>query len=339
MNRESLATEIERKAESQAGLQNMIHEMREHSRIQLIAKADGTERFLWKEDGKELTGEFLRDPEDPRVGNIHDLMVAEWGKEESETLAWLKHSIAERINDYYVVEDADKAIVAYTNTQYLTLGKEDDLGSTKEESGDSMLFIAHIKVDESFQGKGLARELYARTYEEALKQARSGGHRFAGVIGDANAGVEPVLNRMGRKRLYYEDAGGNIREFPYLSPPIEMDEKTGDPLQDPVPAHLMLWAPENRMEFSVDEVLRMVQGLYREYLMRPDDYESAEAYQNAAGYYRTLLEDLKSVCLEAKDEKIFLLSREEREQKKQETAARGKELYEWETEDGEKEQE
>ena len=83
----------EKIAESQETLRHMISELRQHSRLQLTAQPDGTERFFLKNENKELRGEFLRDPEDRRVEKMHSAMIEEFGEEGSETLDWLRHTM------------------------------------------------------------------------------------------------------------------------------------------------------------------------------------------------------------------------------------------------------
>lgn len=300
-----------------------IKELEEQSAYRRQALSDGREKILSPER-REFIIKLLENPGDPAVEKLHEFMVRQFGEEESETLYWIRHTIEEKLNDYHIIEGSDGNIISFSNTQYLRL--EPVWPSGPKESA---VFVAHIVTDSAHRGKGLIKELYRTFYTTALERAQREGDAVKGITGEAVSEVESLLNKMGRKRIYYEDGAGNVYEFPYLCPPVDMDDDTGEPLESAVPEHFMIRLTENDKEISGEELLRMVKAIYTQYVGEEKDYSSAAAYAKAFENNMRILGEIKQKIDVAKANKLFFMSAEERQIKKQKLNAQGKELYEF----------
>lgn len=280
-------------------------------------------------EGEAFAIRKLTKPYEKAAKRTHEFMVEQFGKEESETLNWFRHTIKEGINDYHTVEQ-DGQVVAFSNTRVLELEPQE--GRQQE----TILTVWHISTEEELRNKGLASELYQSFYCDAAEKARERNQTMVGVVGEAVDKVESFLNRMGRKRAYYEDADGNVREIPYQCPPVDMDSKTGEPLEAPVPEHIMLRMIDDRQEIPAEDLLRMVEAIYfREYLGTADDYASPEVYARARQSNADLLEGMRTALAAAKDGKVFFMSRQERETRREALRAQGKEVHDTITGGGE----
>ncbi|OGZ96515.1 MAG: hypothetical protein A3J10_03340 [Candidatus Sungbacteria bacterium RIFCSPLOWO2_02_FULL_54_10] len=267
----------------------------------------------------------LTKPYEKAAKRTHEFMVEQFGKEESETLNWFRHTIKEGINDYHAMEQEGE-VVAFSNTRCLELEPQE--GRPQE----TILTIWHIAANEELRQKGLGRELCQSFYRDAAEKARTNNQTLLGVVGEVVETAEPFFNRIGKKRTYYEDAEGNVREVPYQCPPVDMDSKTGEPLEAPVPEHMMVWLADNRQEIPAEDLLRMVEAIYfREYLGATDDYESPEAYARARQSNADLLGGIRSALAEAKDGKVFFMSRQEREARREMLRKQGKDVYDTKT--------
>ncbi len=312
-------------------MQGLIDELARTSRFERTRDQDGRERVISPERS-EYGIRYVTNARDPVVKKIHDTMVKEFGKEESETLTWLRHTIRKDLNRYHVAETPDGAVAAFSNTQYLEL---ESASGRENNPRESIIPIWHIVSDPRYRNQGVASELYQSFYQDALAEAKKRGNAVKGVIGEAVSSVEGFLNRMGRKRMYFEDREGNVREVPYMCPPVDMDDVTGEPREEPVPEHIMVRLVNGEQTMPNEDLLRMVKAMYVEYVGAKDNYDSEEAYQKALGYNMGLLGELADAIGQSKDGAIFFMSREERDAKKEKIARANKEFREVSTEDDE----
>lgn len=305
--------------ESAQGMERMAEELQASSPFQR-SQERGTETIRSPE-GEAFTIRKLTKPYESAAKRTHEFMVEQFGREESEALYWFRHTIKEGINDYHAMEQ-DGRVVAFSNTRVLELEPQE--GRPQE----AILTVWHISTEEALRNKGLASELYQSFYRDAAEKARERNQTMVGVVGEAVDKVESFLNRMARKRAYYEDPDGNIREIPYQCPPVDMDSKTGEPLEAPVPEHVMIRMMDDRQEMPAEDLLRMVEAIYfREYLGTQDDYASPEVYSRARQSNADLLEGMRTALAGAKGGKVFLMSRREREARRETLRAQGKDVY------------
>ena len=331
------------KASSEAiSLQEQVPSVSNKPMQEAVAKLAGASRFerTKASDGKEIikspeTGEFriykLENEKDPMVDRLHRYMLDEFGEEESETIEWLRISIRDRLNNYHIVEDGQGNIAAFSNSQHLELPPQGGTDQTRE----SLLAMWHIATREDMRGKGMGRELYRKIYSDTLEDAKEKSRELKAIVGEAVASSEEFHNKIGWWRAYYNDQKGNVREVPYVCPPVDADSETGEPTEDPVPEHIMIQLLSGAESLENEELLRMINVMYREYVGQEHNYASRESYEKSLGYNMDILDSLRKAISRSPDGKVFFLSGEEREQKKKELRANKKRLYEVKTEEEE----
>lgn len=316
---------IERSHDQMRGLISELAKTSQFTRDQL---PDGREQISSPERGKYAI-RYITDAKDPAIKKVHGAMVEEFGKEESETLTWLRHTVKKKINRYHIAETPEGDIATLSNTQYLEL---EPAKGHENEPKESIIPVWHIISDRAHRNKGIASELYQSFYQDALAEAQKRGNVIKGVIGEAVSSVEGFLNRMGRKRMYFEDKKGNMHEVPYLCPPVDMDDETGEPREEPMPEHVMLRLLDGEQKMPVEDLLRMVKAMYLEYVGAADNYDTKEAYQNSLGYNMQMIVNLAKTLKQSKDGTVFFMSRDEREVKRRTLEEGGKKLVEVVTE-------
>jgi GNAT superfamily N-acetyltransferase len=268
---------------------------------------------------------LLHDPNDRSIEPMYALMVQELSEEEAEIPEWIRHTIAERLYWYHVVETRDGKLIAFSSTQYLELKP---LQSADTSPQESFFVVWFIVIDPEFRRRGLAHTLYERFFCDARTEAQARGQRLKAIIGEVVEPLEAFLNRMGRKRIYFTDEQSDVHEVPYLAPPIDMDPCTGEPEGVPVPEHLMLQMLNGAQELSAEELLYMIWAMYEQYVGEESAYQSKAAFERAWQYNGHLFEQLRKTLAGAKDGKICLLSQAEREQRRAELCTLDKVLYE-----------
>jgi len=295
----------------------------------LIEELQATSKFEREklDDGREVirspeAGEFfirkIQDEKDPSVQKIHQLLIKELSKEGADTIETIKNAVKNDIQDYRVVEDAAGRVIAASNTEYLKI----------EDSQDAMIFVAYIVTAPDYRQKGIGSELYPSFYNLAKEKAKEEGLRIKGVIGEAGEEVESFLNRMGRKRMYFEDEQGNFHEIPYMQAPLAWDEKTGKPRQKAAPEHLMIRLLDERQEMQASEVISMVKAIYEEnYIFSEEYFKTEKAYQACEDTVMGHLKELENALQKAKDGKVFLMDKKEREVRRKELEAEGRQIF------------
>lgn len=307
-----------------------------YTRMQtLIEELGRNSEYHWEETGGGKTrmtsprGEdfFIRrldKPRDPAVKRMHEFMVRQFGDDGAEALYWIRHTLSKQINDYHVIESPDGEVISLSNTQHLQLESDP---RNPDADPESMVYVAHIMTDEKFRGQGLIGELYRKFYQTTLGRSSDRRERIHSIVGEATDEVEPLLNSMGRKRIYYEDSAGNIHELPYMYPPIDMDSATGAPLAEPSSAHFMVRLVDDRQDMTIDELLRILTPIFKEYVGHESDYESHDAYQRSMDYNMRMLAELQERLAQAKDGKLFFMDAPEREIRRKDLEAAGKKVY------------
>ena len=305
--------------ESYERIDGLIAELRATSKFKREKLDDGREAIRSPEAG-EFFIRRVQDPKEPAVKEIHKLLVKEFSKEEADTPETIRGAVESDIQAYHVVEDAKGRIVALSNTEYLRL----------ESSQDAIVFISYIVTDSDHRRLGVGSELYPGFYDFAKEKAKEDQAGIKGVIGEAVGPVESFLNRMGRKRMYFEDEQGNICEVPYMQAPLDWDEKTGKSRQKATPEHLMIRLLDGRQEMQVSELILMVKAIYEEnYLFSEDYFQTEKAYQACEDTVTGHLKDLEQALRKAKNGRIFLMDKTVRNEKQKELAAQGRKIFEW----------
>ena len=315
--------------ESYKRVDGLVEELQATSKFEREKLSDGREVIRSPEAG-EFFIRKIEDVKDPAVEKMYELLVKEFSEEEADTPETIRGAIESDIQAYHVVEDAKGHVIALSNTEYLKL----------ESSQDAMIFIAYVATDPGYRRLGIGSELYPGFYDFAKEKAKQDQARIKGVIGEAVGPVESFLNRMGRKRMYFEDEQGSIHEVPYIQAPLDWSEKTGKPRQKATPEHLMIRLLDERQEMQVSEVISMVKAIYEENYIFPEDYFKTEkAYQACEDTVMGHLKDLEVTLQKAKGGKIFLMDKKERAEKQKELEAQGKQIFEWGKETAEEKKE
>lgn len=312
----------EKIANSHRQMEGLIKELQKSSANKREKLPDGRED-IYTPEGEKFQIYLLENPKDPAVKKLHSFMVKEFGEEEAEALYWLKISIAKKLNYYHILEKNGE-IISFSNIQCLDL---EDPACKENQPKELALVVWHISTNSKYRHKGLATELYQSFYATVLNKARSDQKTIKGVVGEAVSSVETFLNKMGRKRLYFEDKEGNVHEVPYMCPPVDVNDD-GTPKEDPVPEHIMLRLIDGGGSATIEDLRQIVWAMYKEYVAEEEEYTSREAYETSLNYNLGLLKKLEVVLSGAKDGKIFMLSKKERERQIQELAQRGKKLFE-----------
>lgn len=290
-------------------LEKQIDIMAGRSRYKRETMSDGKE-IIQSPEGEKFFIRSIENPDDPAVEKMHNFMLTEFGEEETIPLYWLKRTIKRQEDYYHIVEVADGEMAAYSAVEYMILGKE------KEDSAEEVaLFLCYMEVVKSFEKKSLAPETRQTVYEDFIKKVKADGQELNYLVAECNDGVERYNNRIGLKRVYFETKEGDIKEVPYFSPPIEYNDATGEPAEDPVANHLGLWAADEKL-LTVNKLLKIIKEIYIRYVGTKDAYDSEDAYNIAYADTMKLYGELKEILAEAKNEQLFLMSIEERKSKK-----------------------
>jgi ribosomal protein S18 acetylase RimI-like enzyme len=306
---------------SWASMESFIGEVASRSRLQRTV--DGEVVRLETESGEKFEMAEIADRGEAEntkfAKEIREFLSNFFDEDENDVEGDYVAAIENKFGSFYVVRNDKQEIVSFLNSQLAVV----------EKSGgppDASLVVWYVVTDEQCQDKGLATELYHSAYEGGLRDMKAQGARFLSVAGETNPTVETYLNRMGRKRVYYETADG-LSEVEYLSPPSTADD-------DPVAEHFMARFFDDRTEVGTEEFLRVIRSIYDLYLKPEyfeDDSESFKKkyFKKVEDTYRTLADTLG----DAKGGKLYLLSAEERAGKQEELRKKGKSITELETED------
>lgn len=311
----------EQESTKPAPIDKLIEELETRSRYVHETLDDKQERITSPEEKFLISN--IADANDPRLEKLYDLLVGEFGEGETESLEWMRHAIEEDINHYHVVQNETDNIVSVAITQYLTTPSS--IGARGE---DALIYISYIFTKPELRGKQLAAELYRSFYKSYADRAIKNEDRITAVIGETETRVETFLNRMGRQRVYFEDASGNVCEVPYTFPSVEIDLKTGEPIFPPTPEHFMIRMLDGRREIPARELLPMMRRIMIEYVGVEGDYASPQAYQVAMAYIDNLFSNIEQALSGAKNGMAFLMSKTERETKRQKLEIEGKQLIE-----------
>ncbi|MBI2466078.1 MAG: hypothetical protein HYV66_02530 [Candidatus Sungbacteria bacterium] len=302
-------------------MEGFIGRLEAASKFERTPAEDGAESLKSRE-GEQFVTKRIENHNDPMVREVWQMMKAEFG-DEADPLYWVKESIRQGINKYDVITGPDGKIISFSNSRYLEM--EPVAGRPPE----SLVYMAFILTDEEHRRKGLATELNRKLSLGALEQARQEGHAVRGMVGESTETSEKFWNKIGKRRVYFEDSEGNIHEVPYKAPPCDYDDNTGEPLLEGAFEHLMVNMFDGSGELKSGDLVRMARTIYfEEYGAEPEDYASKKAWQRTQEVLVGYLKEFEQSLAGAKDGRVFLMSEDERNQKQAELKAKGKEVVE-----------
>lgn len=267
------------------------------------------EGVLCSPSGERFFVRRITDPQDWALVQAHDLIRQNFSLEETDPFEVFSAGASDEGNGYFVVQNEKRGVLSLANVRYFPMRQRDG-GSI----GQGVLFVAYIVTRQDARELGFAGELYQTFYQWARDYAHVAGHNFWGVIGETVEEVERFLNKMGRKRVYFEDAAGNVHEVPYQLPPLNWDPKTGTPTSNFRTEHLMVWCTDEKQRFPVAELLDVVEALYEEtYPPGREFFESDEAHQAARRVVQGIFAKLEeALARDAQGGEVFLMSKSER---------------------------
>lgn len=307
--------------DSHQAMEARIAELAQQSRFTKLSEAD--REILRSPEGEEFSLRRVEGSEDDALEQIHALLEKVFSFKETDPLKTLQKNAGKDHIVYYYIENAKGEVLALSQTEYLNFAV--DPSSQRE----GLLFVVYIATDPEARSQGFATELYQKMYSFGLEKAEQSDERLAAVIGETVDAVEPFLNRMGRKRVYLEDDQGNVKEVPYILPPLDWDPKTGGPVLDSSKEHLMLRLLDGRQGLSTGELLGMVRSIYDMYIFDREYFVSEDAYENHQKHLQAYFENLSGAMKDAKGGHLFLMNAEEREVKHQELEKQEKRFIEF----------
>ena len=207
------------------------------------------------------------------------------------------------------------------------------------------IFGGYSLTNEKYRRRGVGAELISLLMREDAEKALKKQQEIKCLVVQGKETSEPFWNHVGLKRIYYEDAEGNFNETPYIQPPIQWDEKTGQPL-DPeteevgdkdikeytIPEHLMIRMMDNKNEINPEDLRPILDIIYFDnytlYRNEGDDLPTDEAIQHTRDAVNKFMDEFFETLKNAQDSKLYLMDAKEREEKRAELEAKGKKLSE-----------
>lgn len=319
-------------------LERIISEMKEKTRFQRERISPFRERIFSPENG-EFFIDRITDPNTSEAGEICKF-IGKFDPEEVD-VDEVKLNIQDDRYAYYVVRDKGKVVGCIQNSHIENLDNRDEI----------MIFIGHVIVAPEYWRKGLATELYQSVFERCLAKAKKENQIIKCICGEGEtkAEMENFFNQMERKRIYFEDAEGDVHEVPYLQPPLKWDIDTGRPINPwtgevaskeevekcSARIHLMVRMIDDRQRFPARDVLSIVKTLYEDNYAGKDFHGCPENPEVEKELDRLKAELAETLSL-AKNGEVFLMNAEERAKKKEELLRTGKQIFETKETTGQK---
>lgn len=317
--------------ESYEKMEGLINELQNKSQYQHEQLSE-TRKRIFTAEGQEFFIDRETDPKSPRVKRICDF-IGQFDPEERDIEEITKNVHDDRYG-YFVADDREGKIIGCLQSSHIEL---------LDRRNEVLLFIGHVIIDKNQQRQGLGNELYIAAYQKFLDKAIRENQIPKAITGEGETKVEmeEFFNGMGRKRMYFEDGKGNVHEVPYIQPPLQWDKESGRPI-DPrtgkvaekediekcsAKVHLMVRNINGNEELTTDEVLSIVDSIYEDNYAGKDVHGSPENPAVEEELNR-LKQELKEALLQSKDGRVYFMSKEEREQKREALAKQGKSLSE-----------
>lgn len=275
---------------------------------------------------KEIYIERITDPNE--AININSFLAKTFSKDEIDMLETTKKHIELNQANYNIARNKKGEIIAVSSSSLIDYIKPEGDNFNTIEPRQSTIFISYILTDPKYRQNGLSSSLYQNTYIEAISDARKNQSIIKGIIGESVETAENYLNKMNRKRIYFNDKDGNIQEVKYLCPPLHYDDQKKNTKSNITPEHLMYRALDNQQEFTTTELLSIVKGIYKEmYVLKTLQNEKTKKYN--VKLVLKIYHQLEKELQQAQNGKVFLMSATERAEKKVELESKGKKLIDF----------
>jgi len=328
------------KIASWQNLQKSIEEMEAASPYRREKETERTEKINPKDSENpkfaeigELKIEHIKDRESPKIDKIVEFME-KFAPEEADTPEIIRDAVANPTDAYayHTIENQKGETISHAQSSYLELTDEND-----QPLNQSIIFGGFVITADEYRRKRLADEIWQSALRCNLEKAQKKNQELKAIVVEGKEESEPFWNHVGLKRVYFEDAQGNLHETPYIQPPIDWNNRTGlpkgykkgdDMKKFSVPEHLMIKPTDNRNEITTQELMPIISAIYSDnytlYRNEGEKYptdKAIESTQEIVGQFQT---ELKQTLSQAKEGKLYLLDAKEREQKMMEFKAAGK---------------
>ena len=320
--------------QSYEDLKKIILEIENKSKFKQREKMPDGKEIIISPEGERFSTEQVLDPESPDVDKIVDFMGT-FKPEEQDSADTIKNAIALEDYAYLVIKDADGKVIAHNETSYLEL----PAAAGKKKSNEVILFSGYTVADSNLRRSGLGSQLNKAAFEFGLKKAQENKQEVKALITEAVPTSEPFRNSLGYGRLYFEDKDGNIREVPYVEPPLDWNFETGEPETEAVNGHLMMRMVNGDKKVPAADLIRIVDVILEDnYQLYSDSIKEGQnpsklALKNNRNVIKNIKKEFRSNLNQAVEGKIFFMSKEEREKKLQELQTQGKQLFETKRDD------
>ncbi|MSQ81924.1 MAG: GNAT family N-acetyltransferase [Myxococcales bacterium] len=265
------------------------------------------------------------DADDPRILGMHALMSRTFDPAELDTLEVTRAELRDHPGRHlvFVAYDAHSGdVVGYATGALVSLR---DSGQQQVEN---QVFVCgcYLDRDPRYRGHAIGERLFELRQHAARLDAERMGLRLVGYLAECSD-KEGFFNRMSAKRLYVKSETEHYVELPYHQPPTHWDAlghavgPVAGEASAPsgAPEHLMFAPPAGQplpKTVAVTVLLQMVRGLFW-YNSRENHFltnGTSDALKRLHGTVDAFEQALETLCAQAADGQLILLSKLEREQ-------------------------
>ncbi len=298
----------------------LVERFEANSRFTRERQDDGSVQ-IESPEGEKFRLDRLTDPKDPRVKASHKLLQNEFGKSEVDSLRTIQTAIEGKVvgdedeadipllvQTVEVDKDGQREVVGTTHGAVL-----ENLDQNFESAGSKgFLLTAYLAIEKGQHGKGLGRELMRKGLEDAMAHAQERGIQLDGIVAEMDdPETEAFWNKLGMKRLFYENDKGQLVEVPYFQSVLAdaWDKKTGQakPENERTSMRLVLADLNERSEIGTEEIMAKVRAI-----MNYDSYQTEGYFKNPKAYEKHKaildrdLEELSAALTQAKNGSVKL---------------------------------
>jgi GNAT superfamily N-acetyltransferase len=240
----------------------------------------------------------LEGPEDPEFEPVYQMLLKGFGPEELDPEDVMKDQMGGKRKgldsmgtraQLADIRNGKGEVVCVLNGGLLPI-----LDEKGHETGESVFMIFYIHTRPDHERLGLSRELMITAHQMAEKEARARGLKLIGVTGECTWDSRRFWESMGLRRAYAGTGGRELREVPYIQPPLDFDLETGAVAEgcDNAPEHFMVQYFDDAAMLKPDaqKLQRIVRAFYRanNYVGRAAFKEGAEGDEAYEAHRRAI---------------------------------------------------
>jgi hypothetical protein len=327
-----IGEKLSQEKQSHKDMEQIIQEIERKSKFRNRQKtADGKEVIVSPE-GEKFEISRVTDSDSPDVEKMRELMLVgfegEFKDEDLDSLETMRQAVGNDTFIYNIAKNVEGDAIQLTLGYLLELGQE-----RKEKKYNESLLFMGITVSRE-KRKGLGAELNKSVFESGLEKAKKEGREIKAIAAAAVDQSEYLGNYVGMRRVYFENEKGEICEVPYIDPPLTWNFETGEAEAEALPAHFMLNMVNGENTVLVGDFMEMVDVIYKvDSMISPESRKDDKApTEEAIRRNHEIIEKIKNELMEslsqAKNGKIMLLDKKEREALAKELQIKGKKIFE-----------